>query len=59
MRITDRHASLALASAVVLTLGGCLAPSPKIDSPPQPTSDPVFANDEEALAAATDAYAAY
>src|SRR5690606_12956298 len=40
-------------------LTGCVPQDPAIDPPPEPTSEPVFASDEEALAAATDAYKAY
>src|SRR5690554_2465414 len=57
MRSVPPLAALALAATVLLT--GCVPQDPAIDPPPEPTSEPVFASDEEALAAATDAYKAY
>lgn len=50
---------LALLAAVALMVNGCVAT--RVTSPPSPaaTSAPVFASEEEALAAATEAYAAY
>jgi hypothetical protein len=57
MRSAPPLAALALAVTVLLT--GCVPEAPDIDPPPEPTSESVFASDEEALAAATDAYKAY
>lgn len=47
------------AAALILSLAGCDAPAPPITLPPTPTTTPVFASDEEALAAAEEAYRAY
>jgi len=47
------------AAAIVLTLTGCIEPAPHVTAPPTPSATPVFASDEEALAAAEEAYAAY
>ncbi len=48
------------ALAVVLLLTGCSAASPEAaPSTPSPSATPVFASEEEALAAAEEAYAAY
>ncbi|MCU1579569.1 MAG: hypothetical protein JWP19_1773 [Rhodoglobus sp.] len=49
-------ASLGLA---LLLLSGCLPQSPTVTPTPQPSSTPVFASDEEALAAAEAAYRAF
>ena len=49
--------TLALASALVLT--GCTAPPPHTVAVSSPTATPVFASDEEALAAAVEAYEKY
>lgn len=57
MRSASTLAALALAAAVLLT--GCVPQDPEVAPPPEPTTEPVFASDEEALAAATDAYKAY
>jgi hypothetical protein len=60
MRIVTREilATLAGAGLIVITLAGCATPaSPPLT--PSATRSPVFASDEEALKAATDAYAAY
>ncbi|HEY9498117.1 MAG TPA: hypothetical protein VIQ78_03755, partial [Terrimesophilobacter sp.] len=45
--------------ATVALLSGCVPQEPVITPEPEPSSTPVFASDEEALAAATDAYAKY
>ena len=45
--------------ALVLLLSGCGDPTTTPSPPPSPSSTPVFASDEEALAAAEQAYAAY
>jgi hypothetical protein len=47
------------AAVVALILSGCAPTPPVSTAAPTPTSTPIFANDEEALAAATKAYAAY
>lgn len=49
----------AVAVVAVLLLAGCLPPEPVVTPEPEPESAPVFASDEEALAAATEAYAQY
>jgi len=49
---------LGVASVAVL-LSGCLPPQPVLAPTPEPTSTPIFASDEEALAAAEAAYGAY
>jgi hypothetical protein len=63
MRIASPGPAAALGAAVALALSLSLAacapdPAP-ITLPPQPTSTPLFASDEEALAAAEEVYAAY
>lgn len=50
---------VALALAATVLLSGCVPQAPDINPPPELTTEPVFASDEEALAAATDAYKAY
>lgn len=52
MRVTA-----ALASVLLLT--GCTLASPEASPTPTPSATPVFASEEEALAAAEEAYAAY
>lgn len=42
-----------------LLLAGCVPAEPVITPAPEPSTTPIFASDEEALAAATDAYAKY
>lgn len=42
-----------------LLLAGCTDPTPMPTPPPTPSETPVFASDEEALAAAEEAYAEY
>lgn len=59
MRSPSRLALAALLATAVLLLSGCVPPEPEVVPPPEPTSSPLFASDEEALAAATDAYEAY
>lgn len=52
-----------LRPAVLLTatllLAGCMPPEPIVTAPPEPEVTPIFASEEEALAAATEAYAKY
>ncbi|RQP09307.1 MAG: hypothetical protein EAS51_12165 [Microbacteriaceae bacterium] len=55
MRRTPRLVAPTLLAALVLT--GCLPSSPAPSPPPTPDADPVFASEEEALAAAEEAYA--
>lgn len=57
MRIRTLHA--AAAAALVLALVGCVDSDPLPTLPPTPTATPIFASEEEALAAAEAAYAAY
>lgn len=47
------------AVALVLTMTGCGEPPPHVTPTPTPSAAPVFASDEEALAAAEESYAAY
>lgn len=56
MRVPSLIATVAL---VAVLLSGCLPQQPTPTPTPKPRSTPVFATDEEALAAATTAYAAY
>jgi len=59
MRKYPRVSLLALAALAAFALSGCFAATPV--EPPAPTASatPVFASEKEALAAATEAYAAY
>lgn len=50
---------VALSVAVALVLSGCVPQEPEVLPPPEQSTEPLFASDEEALAAATDAYEAY
>ena len=59
MRMLFRSTAVALATTFALLVSGCASSEPVITPEPSPTSTPVFASDEEALAAATEAYAAY
>jgi hypothetical protein len=49
----------ALACGLTGALAGCVADTPTAITTPTPTVAPLFATEEEALAAATEAYAAY
>jgi len=49
----------AVTVAGVLLLGGCGGGDPMPTLPPTPSATPIFASEEEALAAAEEAYAAY
>ncbi|MCC6270222.1 MAG: hypothetical protein IT190_02980 [Microbacteriaceae bacterium] len=51
-----RPAALIVAT---LLLAGCTPSEPTVTPAPEPTTAPIFASDEEALAAATEAYAKY
>ncbi len=57
MRIFPRVTFAALAA--VLLLSGCVPTSPTVTPEPLPSSTPIFATEDDALAAATAAYAAY
>lgn len=59
MRSPSRLAAVAVLAASILILSGCMPPEPVIGPPPEVTTSPLFASDEEALAAATAAYEAY
>jgi hypothetical protein len=59
MRIPFRPTTVAFIGVVTILLTGC-APTPVVITPkPSPSSSPVFASDEDALAAATEAYKKY
>jgi hypothetical protein len=60
-RVCMRFLTHALGTALVgvLLLTGCSEPTHPILPSPRPSSTPIFASDEEALAAAEKAYAAY
>jgi hypothetical protein len=47
------------AIAVMMLVSGCVQGGTDVVPPPAANADPVFASDEEALAAATEAYKAY
>ena len=57
MRRTARLLPLAVLGAALLA--GCLPTDPPVTPPPTSDLEPVFASDEEALAAAEEAYGAY
>ena len=59
MSARARISAVVLVTVTALALGGCVPSEPDPTSSPEPTATPVFASEEEALAAATDAYAAY
>ena len=56
MRALTTIAAVAIGA---MLLSGCLPQQPIATPPPEATAAPIFASDEEALAAATTAYAAY
>lgn len=59
MRTSFRLAAVTLVFAAALSASGC-TPDPPTPKPPATATDaPLFASDEEALAAAEEAYAAY
>jgi hypothetical protein len=58
MRTKRRSAAVTLVLAAALAATGCTPEAPRAETP-TPTSTPLFASDEEALAAAEEAYAAY
>jgi hypothetical protein len=49
----------AAGTGALLVLTGCVGADPLPTLPPEPTSTPIFASEEEALDAAEEAYAAY
>ena len=56
------RSALALAAVTVtvaVLLSGCVPQGPEVTPPPESSTAPIFASDEEALAAATEAYEAY
>ena len=57
MRIFPRVTFAALAAVALLS--GCVPTSPIVTPEPLPSSTPIFATEDDALAAATAAYAAY
>lgn len=57
MRI--RTLAAAAGTGALLVLAGCVGAEPLPTLPPEPTSTPIFASEEDALAAAEEAYAAY
>jgi hypothetical protein len=59
MRTRLRPACLAGLAVAVLAMCGCVAPEPVAVPTPDASATPLFASDEEALAAATEAYARY
>lgn len=58
-RLLPPATALAAALTCVLVLSGCMPTDDIITPPPSPSTAPIFASDEEALAAATEAYALY
>jgi len=59
MRPKFRAAAVALVLVGALSASGCASEAPAADPTPTPRATPLFASDEEALAAAEEAYAAY
>ncbi|HEX6365881.1 MAG TPA: hypothetical protein VF000_07010, partial [Agromyces sp.] len=63
--VTNRAgAGVVAAASVALLLGGCVGvpgatPTPTAAPSPSPSPEPIFASDEEALAAAVEAYERY
>jgi hypothetical protein len=55
----SRPAALALTACAALLLSACTTTTPIVLPEPEPSATPVFATDEEALAAAEAAYGAY
>lgn len=53
------HTLAAVVVAATFLLGGCAPSESAVVPPSEPAVEPVFASDEEALAAATEAYRAY
>jgi hypothetical protein len=59
MRIVVRGAGAVVALVVTLVVSGCASSSPQPSPTPSPSVTPLFQSDDEALAAAEEAYAAY
>jgi hypothetical protein len=59
MRTKRRSAAVTLVLVAALAATGCTPEAPRANEKPTPTSTPLFASDEEALAAAEEAYATY
>ncbi|MGA0566486.1 hypothetical protein ACO2Q7_04075 [Rathayibacter sp. KR2-224] len=59
MSLRRRMPAAAFAALIALSLAGCTPSNPTPTPSPTATRSPLFASDEEALKAATDAYAAY
>jgi hypothetical protein len=59
MRTSFRLAAVTLVIAAGLSASGCAPDAPEPKPAPSPSVTPLFATDEEALAAAEQAYAAY
>ena len=59
MSLRRRMPAAAFAALIALSLAGCTPSNPTPTPSPTATHSPLFASDEEALKAATDAYAAY
>ena len=59
MSLRRRMPAAAFAALTALSLAGCTPSNPTPTPSPTATRSPLFASDEEALKAATDAYAAY
>lgn len=54
-----RRAAAPIALLAAVALGGCAAPEPEATPTASPTAEPLFASEEEALAAAEEVYAEY
>lgn len=54
-----RRAAAPIALLVAAALAGCAAPEPEAEATVAPTAEPLFASEEEALAAAEEVYGAY
>ena len=59
MKLRPSLVMVALFALTTMVLGGCTAPPPVMTPVPMPEGKPTFASDEEALAAAVEAYAEY
>jgi hypothetical protein len=59
MRTVTPILATCLAAALALTVAGCFGDKPSYTPAAEPTAAPLFASDEEALAAAEEAYRAY
>lgn len=58
-RVPAAPLSAMLALGIVLGLAGCIPSPPAVTPAPEPSVAPIFASDEEALAAAEEAYGRY